>query len=79
MNHAANNASRCTGPNVNDSRIFPERCNAPAVWVCPSGPRCDECAQREMKAIRDGACLLAILADDKGIPRQTIIDKYKRI
>lgn len=56
-----------------------ERCDAAAEWMCPSGPRCAECAEREMAAIRSGACILAILADERGTPRETLITKYRRI
>ena len=70
-------AMTCTGPR--DGRIFADRCGAPATWICPSGPRCAECAEREMAAIRDGACILAILADKHGTSREALIARYRRI
>lgn len=54
-----------------------DRCGALATWTCPSGPRCEACAQREMAAIREGKCLLAIIADREGIPRETLAAKYR--
>jgi len=67
----------CTGPR--NGELFAERCGVTAAWMCPSGPRCAECAEREMIAIRDGACVLAILADARGTPRETLIAAYRRI
>jgi len=58
---------------------FADRCRAPASYRTPSGDRCETCAEREKAAIRDGACILAILADKKGVSRETLLAKYVRI
>lgn len=58
---------------------FGERCGQPATWICPSGPRCDACAEREKKAILDGACILAIAADARGVPRSTLLQRYRKL
>lgn len=60
-------------------KLFPERCRKPASFMTPSGPRCEACAEREMSAIREGSCLLAMLADEKGTPREVLLSKYVRI
>lgn len=70
-------ALNCTGPR--DGQPFAERCGLPAAYRTPSGDRCEACAEREKAAIRDGACILAILADKKGVSRETLLAKYVRI
>ena len=67
----------CMGPK--NRSLFPSRCGKASAWLTPSGPRCDACAQHEMALIREGKCLLALLADSKGVPRETLIAKYQRI
>lgn len=74
----------CTG--AKNGEPFAERCGNPAMWMCPSGPRCNECADRERAAIRDGACMLSICSDAKGGTeaekrerREKIAAKYQRI
>jgi len=68
----------CTGPK-NGELFVAERCGASATWLCPSGPRCNVCAEREMAAIRDGTCLLAIIGDARGTSRETLLAQYKRL
>lgn len=42
-------------------------------------PLCDECAEREMRTVREGGCLLTILADARGTPRDVLLAQYVRI
>lgn len=62
--------ARCTAV----ERIFGERCGSVATWNCPSGYRCDECAQREMQTIREGRSLISLIA-----PAEVLISRYVRI
>lgn len=60
--------ARCTAPK--DGVPFSERCDAPASWTCPLGPRCGMCAAREMAAIAAGGeRLVAVLAEEEARER----------
>lgn len=67
----------CTAPK--NGVPFSERCGELATWICPLGPRCNECANREIESIKSGECLLSIMADRNGISRENMISKYKRL
>lgn len=54
-------------------------CSKPAAWSTPSGPRREDCAEREVSAIRDGACVLAIVAEARGGTREALLKKYARV
>lgn len=65
--------------NKRDQPFAVERCGAEAAYMTPLGPQCDACAEDAMGAIREGSCLLAIMADARGTPRQRLLDQYRRI
>ena len=54
--------------------LYGDPCNNPATWTCPSGFRCDECAEREMQTIRDGKSLVSLIA-----PAEVLLSRYVRI
>ncbi len=62
-----------------DGVIFGDRSGKEAAFMTPSGARCEGCAEQEMKAIREGSCLLAMISDQRGVPRQRLLDQYRRI
>lgn len=66
----------CMGPK--DGKLFADRCQDVPAFDTPAGPRCEACAAREMEAIREGACLLAIVADEQGRPRERLLAQYRR-
>lgn len=67
----------CSAPK--NGEFFAARCHAPAAWLSPAGPRCDACATREKKTIEDQSCLLAILAQERGISTETLLSRYRKI
>ncbi len=67
----------CTGSK--NGVMFGERCGAEAAFMSQTGALCEACAQSAMAAIREGSCLLAMIADNKGIPRQRLLDQFRRI
>jgi len=68
----------CTGPRDPD-QIFSDRCGAESTYRTPAGPRCGGCAARGMAAIREGACLLVLLAEQRGVTREQLLAMYVRI
>lgn len=67
----------CIAPK--DGVLFGDRCGKDADYMTPTGAKCGGCAEEEMKAIREGSCLLAMISDQRGVPRQRLLDQYRRI
>ncbi len=60
-------------------KLFGERCGKEATYTTPSGPLCDGCAEAAMASIREGSCLLAMLADQHRTPREKLLAQFRRI
>lgn len=54
-------------------------CGLEAAWTTPAGPRCEKCAQEMMQTIREGSCLLSVMAEQKGISTETLLSRFVRI
>jgi hypothetical protein len=59
--------------------MFGPRCEAAATYRTPSAPLCDACADKAMGAIRAGETLLNILAESRGISKETLLSKFVRM
>lgn len=62
-----------------DGVMFGDRCGAEAAFMTTIGPQCKACAERAMSAISTGTCLAAMIADARGVPRQKLLDQFRRI
>lgn len=70
---------RCGGPKRGDERLFPDRCGEPASYRSAAGFRCEYHAELEMEAIREGSSIVAMVAEQRGVPKERLLAQYVRI